>query len=1168
MRFVVIFIFYFLFVTGLSATPKEIRVVSDDSYPPYIFRDENKQLQGILVDYWALWEKKTGVKVLLDAMDWVDAKRMMAEGKADVIDTIFKTDERMKIYDFSTAYAELEVPVFFHKNISGITSITSLKGFLVAVKEGDACIDVLKKAGIETIKEYSSYEKIVKDATEKKIHVFCADKPPALYYLYKMQAEDEFRYSMNLYTGYFHRAVKKGDTELLMLIEKGFKDISKEEYQKINEKWMGQKVGNNYFQKYILYSFAAAGFFLLIIFLYVVILRKAVRIKTFEVTKTVQQLRKSEYHLSTLLGALPDIYFLIDNEGVIIEYHAPNDSILAIPPEQFLNKNLSEIALPFEVVQNFRLSVKKVIKEKTLLLYEYSLNVPIGRRTFEGRFLPYDATTALVLCRDITEQKNAESVIKDSKELYELIIENLNDGFFDWNIKEDSFYFSPHWHDILGNSFDEWRQRIHPEDRNRVFGMIDDHLKGRLPMVFIEYRIVVSDSAVRWVLTRSRIVKYDNRGRPLRMIGTVADITESKRMEGALLESEERFRELADMLPQTIYECDKNGRVTYVNKSGYERFGYSTADIEKGISVIEVLEPKDRSRAVQNIENVMKGAQTTANEYTAVDARGHRFPVAIYSVPVIRNGELAGMRGIIIDITDRILQETKLKNTKDFLKTIINAVQSAIIATDMDGNITEMNSAAEVLMLSHITKQKSQPSDLWQTFPCLIQFKNEFKRVVSEKTTEISTCIYTENNSKHYYRISMYPLVFEGVPGVVVRIDDITEFEIKDEQLRQSQKMETIGTLAGGLAHDFNNQLGGIIGSISLINLMLKHDIEREKLEKYVQIIDESARRASEMVQHLLALSRKNDPSFAVVDLNKIAEHVMKICSTTFDKSIDLKIKVYEDEALVMADHSQIEQVMLNLCVNALHAMTIMRTKDGIGGEMLIAVEKSTPADSLIRIEENAEYFQVIVKDTGVGIPDSIKDKIFDPFFTTKKRDAGTGLGLTMVYSIITQHKGFITFDSTENVGTTVTIQLPAASKNAVVTPIKTHHVKKGVGTILVVDDELVMRQTAQSMLEECGYTAYIADSGEAAIDLFTQKRSEIDAIILDLSMPKMSGKETFEKLKAIDANILVIMVSGYKKDVRVDQSIALGVAGFLQKPFSIETLSDKIDEVLRVRKE
>ena len=221
-----------------SQNRQTITVVSDDNYPPYIFRDVKGNLQGMLIDEWSLWEKRTGIKVDYRGMDWGKARKFMAGGNADVIDTIFFTDERAQQYDFSKPYATLEVPIFFHRNISGITDISSLHGFVIGVKDGDACIDVLRRSGISTLKTYHNYEHIVQAAANRDISVFCMDKPPALYYLYKFSIEKEYRHSRPLYSGQFHRAVKKGGTDLLGVIEGGFSKITGKEHEEIEKKWM------------------------------------------------------------------------------------------------------------------------------------------------------------------------------------------------------------------------------------------------------------------------------------------------------------------------------------------------------------------------------------------------------------------------------------------------------------------------------------------------------------------------------------------------------------------------------------------------------------------------------------------------------------------------------------------------------------------------------------------------------------------------------------------------------------------------------------------------------------------------------------------------------------------------------------------------------------------
>jgi PAS domain S-box-containing protein len=291
-----VLLFYFPAIASIAAgpaLPKEITVVSDDNYPPFIFRDEKGHLQGILVDEWRLWGEKTGIKVDLQGMDWDKAKKTMAEGNAQVIDTIFFTEERAKTLSFSAPYASLDVPIFFHKNISGISDVKSLHGFTIGVKAGDACIDFLKGHGIFTLREYPSYESIVRDAAEQKIKVFCIDSPPAHYYLYKMNLEQQYRYTAPLYTGQFHRAVHKERKDLLKAVEEGFGKISPKEHEEIEKRWRGSPIARPYLT-YLFYLIGVLVMLGAILMLWNHSLRRKVTQKTVQLQAAIDALGKSE----------------------------------------------------------------------------------------------------------------------------------------------------------------------------------------------------------------------------------------------------------------------------------------------------------------------------------------------------------------------------------------------------------------------------------------------------------------------------------------------------------------------------------------------------------------------------------------------------------------------------------------------------------------------------------------------------------------------------------------------------------------------------------------------------------------------------------------------------------------------------------------------------------
>jgi PAS domain S-box-containing protein len=419
-------LFYCFFPVSGHASNAETRlqnitVVSDDNYPPYIFRNSNGVIQGILVDEWKLWEKKTGIKVNLIAMDWSKAQEFFLRGNADVIDTFFFTEERAKQYDFTKPYATIDVPVFFHKNLGGIVDIESLQGFTIGVKAGDACIEVLKKQGITSLQEYSSYETIVNAAMDGEIKVFSIDKPPALYYLYKMNFENEFRYSFNLYTGEFHRAVKKGRTDILKIVEDGFALINRKEHDGIEKKWMGEPFVRPVYFRYVLFALLFAGVVFLALLFFNITLRRKVRSKTSELQDLVNQLRLSEERFRGLADSLPQIVFETDEKGIIIFVNRNALDYFGYTESDF-DKNLNALQMICpEDRDRAAENIQKVLSGKILAGMEYTairkdgstFPVEIHSKVFSRDNKPIGLRGIIV---DLSKRKQAEEALRKSEE--------------------------------------------------------------------------------------------------------------------------------------------------------------------------------------------------------------------------------------------------------------------------------------------------------------------------------------------------------------------------------------------------------------------------------------------------------------------------------------------------------------------------------------------------------------------------------------------------------------------------------------------------------------------------------------------------------------------------------------------------------------------------------
>lgn len=402
---------------------KKIKVVMDNNYPPFIFIDSSGKQQGILVEHWQLWAKKTGVEVEIMAKEWHEALEIMKKGEADVIDTIFFNEQRALIYDFTEPYANIDVPIFFNKKISGIKDAETAKGFSIAVKKGDNALVVLKEHGIDSLLEFDSYEEIMIHAKENKITVFVVDAPPAFYFLYKMGIQDEFNYSSPLYSGAFHRAVKKGDKELLNLIEFGFSKISRAEYDEIEKKWYGTKsIINSDTITYIISFFA---FFILItavLFIWNRTLKKQVSLKTRALEqemerslKKTEELAHNEEVFRSTIESMDDLIFILDTKNRFTEFHQTSKrKELLMPEEAFLGKSIDEIGLSEEVVNGYNTALVKLKKSGKSQTYEYGMTIMGEKKWYAAKLSDrkdtsgnYDGSTVVV--RDITAQKNLES---------------------------------------------------------------------------------------------------------------------------------------------------------------------------------------------------------------------------------------------------------------------------------------------------------------------------------------------------------------------------------------------------------------------------------------------------------------------------------------------------------------------------------------------------------------------------------------------------------------------------------------------------------------------------------------------------------------------------------------------------------------------------------------
>jgi two-component system cell cycle sensor histidine kinase/response regulator CckA len=529
---------------------------------------------------------------------------------------------------------------------------------------------------------------------------------------------------------------------------------------------------------------------------------------------------------------------------------------------------------------------------------------------------------------------------------------------------------------------------------------------------------------------------------PLRTLAEIIGTAVTrKHAEQALMESEAKFRDLADMLPQIVFETDVKGHLAFINQNAFNTFGYTKEDFASGLNATQMIAPKDRDRVADRMRQIITGpSDLLGSEFSAIKKDGTEFPVIIYLTGFFRDGNPAGLRGLMIDITDR-------------------------------------------------------------------------KRAEEDR-------------------------------------------ESLQEQLIQAQKMEAIGTLAGGIAHNFNNILMGVQGRTSLM-MMGKSSSEPDY--EHLKGIEEYVKNAVELTRDLLGYARGGKYEVKPTDLNRLIKHENRMFGRT-KREIRVHEKYAKNLWTVEVDRNQIKQALLNLYVNAWQAMPGE-------GDLFIQTENTTVDTEYIKpfVITPGRYVKVSVTDTGAGMDAATRERIFDPFFSTKDAGHGSGLGLASVYGIIKNHGGFINVYSEKGEGTTFNIYLPASDREVEEEgpDLRRHEIHHGQGVILFVDDEDMIVKVGKAMLEKLGYRIIIAQSGQEALNLFKKHREKIDLVILDMIMPGMGGGETYDRLREIERDVKVVLSSGYSIEGKAREIMDRGCSGFIQKPFTMEAISRKVREVL-----
>ena len=647
----------------------------------------------------------------------------------------------------------------------------------------------------------------------------------------------------------------------------------------------------------------------------------------------------------------------------------------------------------------------------------------------------------------------------------------------------------------------------------------------------------------------------DAKGEPVCMTASFQDITDRTRAEQEIRESEERFRKFADEVSFEGLMIHHDGKIWDINRQFSRMYGYERHEIV-GMDILDTIAPVSREVVEKN---VLAEYEKT---YEAVALRKDKttFPIEIHAKNMSLHGEML-RAAAIRDVSARKEAEESLRREKEKFRILTEESPLGIALIGKDGDTKYVN--PKFIQTFGYTRKEIPTERDWVKRTCpepeygkglVSTWSNDKHASAGRESRDIIFSLTCKDGSKKVIRSRS--VIMENKERLIT-YEDITESRRLQNQLQQAQKMEAIGTLAGGIAHDFNNILGAIFGYTELALDGVSGDSPaRRDLEQVLK----AGNRAKELVKQILTFSRQTVKQLKPLRVSLILKEAVKLLRASLPSSIEIRLCIEPESTTVMADPTQVHQVLMNLCTNAAHAM---REKGGIlavtAKETELDPEKARPYPDL----NPGPYFSLSIGDTGHGMTPEVLERIFDPYFSTKPPSEGTGLGLAVVHGIIKSYGGTITVKSTPNKGTTFHALLPREETENTAEPDSPESFPTGKERVLFVDDEEIIADIARQQLTSLGYDVVVTTSSLEALELFRAGPSRFDLVMTDQTMPKLSGLTLARELMAMRADIPIILCTGFSELISEDGAKAIGIKAFVKKPILMSKLARIIREVL-----
>jgi PAS domain S-box-containing protein len=634
---------------------------------------------------------------------------------------------------------------------------------------------------------------------------------------------------------------------------------------------------------------------------------------------------------------------------------------------------------------------------------------------------------------------------------------------------------------------------------------------------------------------------------------------QAKQRDEALRHSEARFRSIVQNSTDLVAILDATGTITYISPKVEDVLGYKPEQwLGKSAFDFVLAEERDEIVRVFTSRSDAPGVGIP-REFRMLHANGSSVQFEAVGNNLLNDSDI---RGIVInarDITERKRAEQRIRESEAKYRSLIENLEQCIFLKDeqlrfVAGNRPFCASAgrteAEIVGKTDFDLYPARLAEKYQADDR--QVLRHGKRLELEEQNLQKGKMRTVRVVKTPVRDTMGKIV--GVLGIFW---DVTDQRALEAQVRQGQKMEAVGQLAGGVAHDFNNLLTIILGNVSLMRAGMAQGDPNEEL---LVATERAAVRAAEMTSKLLGFSRRTPLRLEPANFNVVIEETCMLLRRTIDPRIDIETHLAPDLWMVRADASQMNQVLMNLCLNARDAMPD-------GGKLRLETSNMVLDESYTQLHLDGhpgEFVRLRVQDTGCGIPPEVRQRIFEPFFTTKDPGRGTGLGLAMVFGILKQHQGWIDCYSETDQGTRFDLYLPRhqQAQQAIQPRPSPQPPIRGHETVLLVDDEPLIRNLGRNILQRYGYRVLLAADGQDAVELYMGGQYKIDLVVLDLTMPRLSGRDAFRQLVAFNPDVRVLFASGYSADQASDLSEE-GVLGFVNKPYHPEEFARSVRTAL-----